>query len=246
LTEQSRPTPDPLATVQLMAIADEIASTLRHELRNKFSSVRSAGFYIRRRLRGTEAWQADPRLEELSAIIQDEMGLANELLDRSGGPEHLLTRAVSPVDAQECVRRAVACTRIAGERAIDIAIDAQPGCIMADPRELVLAVRCLLENAAEATDAPGAVQVRAAPDASRYVIQVTDSGAGIPESQREAVFDAFHTTKSGHFGLGLNIARRIAQRYDGALRFCEASTGTAVALHFNLCQTELGSAGARP
>jgi signal transduction histidine kinase len=246
LTEQIRPTPDPLASVQLMAIADEIASTLRHELRNKFSSVRSAGFYIRRRLRNTEPWQADPRLEDLSGIIQSEMGLASELLDRGGCPQQLFTRAVTQADAQECVRRAVAWARIPGERASHIDIDAQPGCILVDPSELVLAVRCLVENAAEASDAPGAVQVRAAPEASRYVIQVSDGGSGISESQRESVLNAFYTTKPGHVGLGLNIARRIAQRYEGALSFCEASTGATVALYFNLCPTELSSAGARP
>jgi signal transduction histidine kinase len=234
VADASYATQDPLRAVELVAVADEMASLLRHELRNKFAAVRNAEFYVRRRLRSTEAWQADPRIEELSAIIQSEMRVANELLDQRLRLQHLFAPAPSAVDAAECVRRAVACTRTSGACSVAINVDAEAGRVMADPNELALAVRCLLENAIEATGLGGEVLVRAAPVAARYSIQVEDAGAGVPESQRGAVLEPFHTTKPGHAGLGLNIARRIAERYGGTLQFSARPVGTAVALDLEL------------
>lgn len=228
---------DPLNSVQLFAIADETASALRHDLRNKLASVRSAEFYVRRRLRSTEAWQADPRLEELSGVIQDEMRSANELLDQRQRLRHLFTPAPARTDAGECVRRAAACTRRAAQCRVELAVEAETGDVVVDASELALAVRCLIENAVEALGSSGTVRVKASAQASRYIIQVEDAGAGIAEAQRAAVFDAFFTTKPGHAGLGLNIARRIAERYDGSLVLREAAAGTTIALELGLDAT---------
>ena len=230
---------DPLGPVQLVAVVDETASLLRHELRNKFASVRNAEFYIRRRLRETEAWRADPRVEEMSGIIRDELRLANELLDQRVQLGQLFAPAPCLVDAAECVRLAVGCIRTVGGCAVAVRVDAQSGQVMADANELALAVRCLVENAVEATGLSGEVVIRAAPVAARYSIQVEDAGAGVHESQRGAVLEPFYTTKPGHAGLGLNIARRIAERYGGALSFSDRPVGTAVAL-----ELELAAAGA--
>lgn len=226
---------DPLASVQFAAAADEAASLLRHELRNKFASVRSAEFYIRRRLRGSEAWLADARLEELSGIIQEEMRLASELLDRRH-LQHVFAPAAARVDAADCVRHAAACTRRSSQCHVEIEVEAETGHVSADPSELALATRCLLENAVEALGTTGLVRVRARPEALRYVIRVEDAGAGIADSQRAAVFEPFFTTKPGHAGLGLKIARRIAERYAGTVQLCESPRGTVVALELELLE----------
>jgi signal transduction histidine kinase len=234
MAEPGRFLVDPLGPAQLVAVADETASLLRHELRNKFASVRNAEFYIRRRLRETDPWRADARVEEMSGIIRDELRLANELLDQRVQLKQLFAPASSLVDAAECVRHAVGCTRTVSDCAVAIRVDAQSGHVVADANELALAVRCLVENAVEATGLSGEILVRAAPAAARYSIQVEDSGAGVPESRRGAVLEPFHTTKPGHAGLGLNIARRIAERYGGALLFSARPVGTLVALDLEL------------
>jgi signal transduction histidine kinase len=227
---------DPLGAVLLVAIADETTSGLRHALRNKLASVRSAEFYIRRRLKSSEAWQADPRLEELSDIIQEEMRVANELLDQRQRLQNLFISSPARIDAAECVRRAVAWTRRSADCRVAIALEAQAGYVSADSSELSLAVRCLVENAVEALGTTGLVRVRARPEAARYVILVEDAGAGIPEAERAAVLEPFFSTKPGRAGLGLSIARRVAERYTGSLRFLEAKVGAAVALELTLCE----------
>jgi len=138
---------DSLGAAELAAVAEEVASVLRHDLRNKLAAIRNASFYIRRRLAKTETWSADPRLEELSGVIQREANAANELLDERLGLGHLFARAVARTDARECVRQAIASARIQQGPALRVDLEAGTGEVDADSTELALAIRCLLENA---------------------------------------------------------------------------------------------------
>ena len=63
------------------------------------------------------------------------------------------------------------------------------------------------------------------------VLQVHDSGPGIPQQNLEKVFDPFFTTTENGLGLGLSISHTIAQRLGGSLTVGNASSGGAV---FNL------------
>jgi len=239
VVDSSRLTFDPLGSVQLVATIDEAASALRHDLRNKFGSVRSAEYYIRRRLQSTEAWQAEPRLEELSGVIRDEIRVANELLDQRRRLQHLFVATPSRIDTAECVRRAVACTRVASDCRVEIEQHAEAGNVVADAAELTLAVRCLLENAIEALGESGVVYVRARLEtASHYIIEIQDAGKNIQPSQRAMVLAPFYTTKPERAGLGLNIAQRIAERYSGSLVFRDVAVGTIVALELDLEATD--------
>jgi signal transduction histidine kinase len=225
---------DPLEAAELAAVAEEVASVLRHDLRNKLAAIRNAAFYIRRRLSKTEPWRADPRLEELSGVIQREANASNELLDERLGLAHLFARAVARTDARECVRQAVASARIQQGPALRVDLDARAAEIAADSTEFALAIRCLLENAAEAMDGRGVIAVRALALESEYVVEVTDQGPGISKQDRELVLKPFHTTKRGHAGLGLNIASRIARRYRGRLVVGEVASGGQVTVHLQL------------
>jgi len=59
------------------------------------------------------------------------------------------------------------------------------------------------------------------------VISVADSGPGVPEDERERVFEPFHTTKEEGTGLGLPIARRIVVEHGGTLSLTQAKGGGA-------------------
>ncbi len=81
----------------------------------------------------------------------------------------------------------------------------------------------LIDNAIDALggDGDGVLTVRTARDGDRAVVDVVDTGAGIPDAIRERVFDPFFTTKDPGrgTGLGLETARRIVtERHHGDLR----------------------------
>lgn len=54
---------------------------IRHDLRNELGNIRSAAFYIRRRLGGTDAYRADPRIERFFEIIDAAVSRAGEIVE---------------------------------------------------------------------------------------------------------------------------------------------------------------------
>jgi len=97
------------------------------------------------------------------------------------------------------------------------------------PDDLRRALTNLLDNAGTATPPGGVVDVRASVDAGRVIVAVSDSGPGVPESERARIFDRFvrgdDARSSDGSGLGLPIARTIARRLGGDVVLAPSGPG---------------------
>lgn len=82
----------------------------------------------------------------------------------------------------------------------------------------------LIKNAVDAMDGAGSINVITFADHNRAVIEVTDSGKGIPRKNFRTVFQPGYTTKKRGWGLGLALARRIVEQYHRGSIFVKAST----------------------
>lgn len=71
----------------------------------------------------------------------------------------------------------------------------------------------LIKNAVDAMDSKGSITVTTAYDGDEAIIDVTDTGKGIPRNRQKTVFNAGFTTKQRGWGLGLTLARRIIEQY---------------------------------
>jgi signal transduction histidine kinase len=84
----------------------------------------------------------------------------------------------------------------------------------------------LLDNALKYTPEGGSVLVRVEQDQAGATLEVADTGIGIPEDQLPLVFERFYRTDrsrtDGGVGLGLSIARQIAEAHGGELRASSA------------------------
>ncbi len=215
---------DPLASAAQVAFAEELSSSMRHATRNKLAVIRNAVTYIHRRLGPTEQWSADPRIEMFYKMLESELEDASDLLEPRGLMTHVFVRDVRAVDAVPCVRMAVDTALVPTGTTIRTEID--PGTVNVDARELALALRCLVENAA---DVGSPIVVRGRSSDSAYLAQVADSGGAAVPCDFEQMIQPFFTTKDGHVGLGLNVARRIAYRYVGDLTLERGERGGVVA-----------------
>lgn len=99
-------------------------------------------------------------------------------------------------------------------------------------RQVILS---LIANASEAMGEGGDCVLRlSVPDGRHLQVDIIDSGPGIPPDVMGQVFRPFFTTKPKGLGLGLPLAKRIIERFDGAIRvLSRPEGGTTVTLLFS-------------
>ncbi|MBW8863435.1 MAG: hypothetical protein JF609_00640, partial [Verrucomicrobia bacterium] len=99
--------------------------------------------------------------------------------------------------------------------------------IRIDPQQIKQVLINIIQNAADSIGKNGTVTLRALADekliSDRHldvvVLEISDTGKGIPEDVQKRLFDPFFTTKDTGTGLGLPIAARIVEKHGGALQY---------------------------
>jgi signal transduction histidine kinase len=193
----------------LVAAQKSLLANASHELRSPLARIRMAAELMAEGAPPAIGAELRRNVAELDALI-DEVLLASRLDADAAAipcPEEL---DLTGVVAEECAR-------------VDAALEAQTLVMMGEPKLLRRMVRNLLENAVRyGGGAP--VEVRlGAPDAATLRLDVCDGGPGIPEAERERIFEPFYriagaSEAAGGVGLGLALVRQIARRHGGDAR----------------------------
>ena len=103
------------------------------------------------------------------------------------------------------------------------------GAVRADREQLRRALLNLVRNAVEAAPAGSAVELFARSGEAEVVIEVRDRGPGLGPEAREGLFRPFFTTKERGTGLGLALAKKVADAHGGALELLDREGGGTVA-----------------
>jgi hypothetical protein len=152
--------------------------------------------------------------------------MINQLLDLSRIEAGKMEWRLEPLDLGRVVAHAVQANRsLFEERGIVMSVRATDGepQVLADRDKLIQVLTNLLSNAAKFTPPGGHVEVRTFQDDRQAVVEVEDSGVGIPPGQIGAIFEKFRqvgdtlTAKPDGAGLGLPISREIVLAHGGSL-----------------------------
>jgi signal transduction histidine kinase len=221
--------PDPLRSVELLALLEEATTPLRHDVRNRIASVRNLAFFVRRKLATEVAPDRDPRVQEFLVKIEGEVQRTDEVIEAwSTLIQELRERAPARVRVSDCLRLAMASARLPSTIGFELSAPSNEELeLNAECDVLAFAVRCLIENSGEAMGS-GLVRVSAERAADQCRLTVSDHGPGIADAARRT--ERFETTKPGHLGLGLCMARRIASRLGGDLVIGSPVAGAEVSL----------------
>jgi two-component system phosphate regulon sensor histidine kinase PhoR len=155
--------------------------------------------------------------ERLEALVRDLLDLSR--VERG-------TLDVEPVDLVGLVKEVVGgYVDLAEERRVTLDTELRPGVAMrGDRAQLGLLLSNLVDNALRHTPAKGTVCVRLDAAESRAILQVADTGEGIPASELPRVFERFYRVdkararQTGGTGLGLAIVRHVAEAHGGTVR----------------------------
>ena len=203
-----------------------------HELRTPLTVIRGQLEVL--------AAQTEPSGEEVRRVerlLQAELARIGRLVDDLlllAKTEQAEFLRIEPIDLPVFVEELWDASTLLAERRFQLD-PVTPGTLLADPYRLAQALRNLLANAIEHT-APerGLVLMRVQrSDDDRVLFVVEDDGPGIPNDQRERVFDRFHRTDSardrasGGTGLGLAIVDAIVKAHGGRVRAGRSREGGA-------------------
>lgn len=205
-------------------IKDEFLAVLSHELRSPLTPILGwAKLLCAGKLDAVRTAQALVTIER-NALLQSQ--LIEDLLDISRIMSGKLTLVPVQVDLSLVILAAIETVRLAAEaKSIHIEVNLEPNIskVYGDAGRLQQVVWNLLSNAVKFTPMVGRVKVRLTQNHQHTQLQVTDTGKGIHSEFLPYVFEHFRqedgatTRKFGGLGLGLAIARQIAELHGGRI-----------------------------
>lgn len=209
------------ATSELRAARDareRLLADAAHELRTPLAAIRTeVDVTLRRERTAGELREALGRVREEVARLSD---LAQRLLDVTA--RRAAGAALAEGDLAATARRAVDAMRaLAAERGVSLTLDAPEAlAVRFDAEAMARVLANLLDNATRFAPRGTAVTVRVAARDGDATLAVEDEGDGVPEGEREAVFEAFHRAdrRGAGAGLGLAIVREVARQHGGDAR----------------------------
>jgi signal transduction histidine kinase len=216
----------------------EAFARLAHDLRAPLTVIRGQCQSLRR---GGPGLRHPARVDiieaeavRLSAAIDSLVDLARACPRAASGPPRAVAAGALLAELAERHRGAA---EAQGVR-IEIATPAAPVTLAADPDGLVRLLDNLVQNAVRHCPAGGAVRLSAASDGRRGVIRVSDDGPGVDPREADAIFVAGRRGQGAAgvgWGLGLAIARELAEAQRGRLDLERSGPGATFRLSLSLC-----------
>jgi PAS domain S-box-containing protein len=219
-------------TARITALA-ETATIFAHEVANPLNGISTI---LQMLLRGEEVKDEQSRemlqdalneISRLGGLLQEFRTLARP---ETINPEPLdlkeLVREILSTEALEYSQRGI---KVEQEFNLDIPL------IKADPQKLKQVLLNLFKNAVEAMPHGGTLKIDIYCGAGQVLINVGDTGIGIPEGTK--IFDLFTTTKPSGTGLGLPIVKKIVSAHGGSVTYrSQRGQGTVFTLSFPIGQ----------
>jgi PAS domain S-box-containing protein len=211
---------------------DEFLAILSHELRNPLAPLRNSLHVLARTEPGGE------QARRMHAIIERQVAhltrLVDDLLDVTRISRGKIQLQRERVELGEIVRRTVEdhrSTFAANGIHIDGPTTSKPMWLTADPTRIAQVVGNILTNAAKFTPRGGRVDVALEQEGQHAVLRVLDTGVGIPRDMLDRLFEPFMQADQsldrarGGLGLGLSVARDLAELHGGSVTATSEGTG---------------------
>jgi signal transduction histidine kinase len=206
-----------------LAALGMLAAGVAHEIRNPLTAIKAALFLQQKQFRPGTPEAADSELVQREILRLER--IVNDFLQFARPGEPVLT--IVPADQLLREVRLLFAAELAAAD-IQMVVEAQTAArVPADLGQIKQVLINLVKNARESIGRGGTITLRSRRDrrtlADRetdvVILEVADTGGGIPPEIGKRLFDPFFSTKENGTGLGLSIAARIVERHGGALQY---------------------------
>jgi nitrogen fixation/metabolism regulation signal transduction histidine kinase len=218
-----------LAQAEKRAAWQEVARRMAHEVKNPLTPIQLTA---QRLLRKNREGRLDAAaVQEGAETILAEVASLSRLVDSFSRFARLPVPQFSPCDPAELLRQVAA---LYGPNHPDIrwelALPDEPVSALWDGDMVKRALINFVDNAVAAVEGRGGIQLSLAVEGQSLRFDVADDGTGVPETDRERLFEPYFSTKRKGTGLGLAIVRRIAQDHGGDARYQPLAPGSRFSL----------------
>jgi signal transduction histidine kinase/DNA-binding response OmpR family regulator len=219
----------------------EFLASMSHELRTPLNAIIGFSEVLLERMFGELNERQDDYLRDIWSSGKHLLELLNDILDLSKIEAGQMVLNRSEFAVRESLEY---CLSMVRERALkqrillSLEVDPEVGLLDADRLRFRQVVLNLLSNAVKFTPDGGSVDVRAFLRGHDLVVQVADTGVGVPAEDRDRIFDSFqqgtrHSEQTEGTGLGLTLSKRILELHGGRI-WVESEAGKGSTFGFAL------------
>ena len=228
-------------------IKEEFLSTVSHELRTPLQAITGYVELLAMNVAGPLNRRQREFVERIETGGQQLLMLVEDMLNFVRLSSREIEYTPTDMSLSGVVEDVVAVYRpVIEEKGIELSANCDREVVAhADPPKVWQIILNLLSNARKATGPGGSVTVRCFPEGDHAIVQIEDTGCGIPEDRISRIFDPFEQGDSGltrtseGIGLGLSISRQLAQGMKGDLTVSsEAEEGCVFTVSLPLARDE--------
>ena len=226
-----------------IAALEQFAGGVAHEIRNPLNSIGMTAQYLKSIFSQSKVKEEDiEEARELLSIVNDEIGQLKEITEQFltlNRPKHL---NLEPTQLDDLIDRVLAEFALSmKEPKIHVVknYETKLPAINLDPALVRQTFFNLVQNSIQAMSKGGSIYITTRMDergtGQRVIVEIRDTGIGIPEEIQERIFDAYFTTKEneGGIGLGLALAHQIITAHHGEVEMkSKAGMGTSFTIAF--------------
>lgn len=224
------------------AMFGRIAIGLVHDLSHPIQNVGNSSKLM------LQMWDDPQYRETYRRTLERELSLVRRVLDDLRNIAKPTPVERFPVDVNKCVAELVDSMLTTADNAgisMTTELTPEPLYMEGDLFALNRIYRNLISNAIQATPPRGRIVVRTLMQNGQAIIEVADTGCGIPAERLETVFDDFVTTKRRGLGLGLAIAKKVVEQMGGTIAVTsQVGIGSTFTVRFPLTAARPSQAAA--
>ncbi len=225
---------------QRRAAWSDVARRIAHEIKNPLTPIVLSAERLKRRF-ASEVGAGQGVFIELTDTIIRQVWDLRRMVDEFSAFARMPTPTFHLESLGEIARQAMFLAEVAApDVRFRLAVPEDLPAFVCDRRQIGQALTNLLKNASEAivsksNEGKGAVDLTISHADGALVVEITDTGCGLPAELRERLFEPYVTTRQRGTGLGLAIVKRIVEDHHGRLDLSNRPGGGAIArMEFDL------------
>jgi len=194
----------------------ELASGVAHEIRNPINAI---GMIAQRLDKEFKVENDSDEYHSITSLLRNEVTRINKIITQFLGYAKPLDIQLKKINAKEffedIYRLFSEQAKLKGAQLIKLSNQSLE--MIIDPELIKQAMMNLVQNAIDAVDEGGKVDIKYYRKNDNLIIEVSDDGKGIPAKLKNKIFDLYYTTKTEGTGLGLSIVQKIIAEHNGTI-----------------------------